>query len=80
MSREGQTVAGEKLMEGLIGLGPRFQGPGRGVAGVEVELQPKNSHILVLSPPLSIPESGRPMSPEKEDGVGGPRFFRDESS
>lgn len=55
MSREGQTVAGEKLMEGSIGLGPRFQTPGQGVAGLEVELQPETSHTLVLFPP---PESG----------------------
>lgn len=56
MSRVGQTVAGEKLMEGMIGFGPRFQGPGQGVAGVEVKLQPETVHTLVLS--LSIPGSG----------------------
>lgn len=58
MSRERQTVAGEKLMEGLMGLEPRFQGPGQGVAGVQVELQPETSHTLVLSPLQCIPGTG----------------------
>lgn len=58
MNREGQEVVGEKLMEGLIGSGPRFQGPGQGVAGVEVQLRPASSHTLILSLSLSIPGSG----------------------
>lgn len=58
MSREGQTVAGERLMEGMMGFGPRFRGPGQGVAGVEFELQPETPHTLVLSLSLSIPGSG----------------------
>lgn len=45
-------------MEGMIGFGPRFQGPGQGVAGVEVKLQPETPHTLVLSLSLSIPRSG----------------------